>query len=146
MAKGAHADGSPWAKARSVTFVKDRAEHRARRRIWDQGFTTAALQQYEPRITSLLEAVSDQFASRIGRRCSLAKIIMEPYADFSAGEINFADWTSFFAFDAMGDLGFGNDFGMVKKGKQEWSASNLSNYLTYNEVYLICTRNISTKL
>ncbi|TVY14731.1 Cytochrome P450 67 [Lachnellula arida] len=115
MAKGSNADGSPWATARSVTFVKDRAEHRARRRIWDQGFTTAALQQYEPRIASLLEAVSDQFASRIGRRCSLEKIIMEPYANFSAEEINFADWTAFFAFDAMGDLGFGNDFGMVVK-------------------------------
>ncbi|CZR50296.1 uncharacterized protein PAC_00168 [Phialocephala subalpina] len=115
MAKGAHADGSPWAKARSVTFVKERAEHRARRRIWDQGFTTAALQQYEPRIASLLERMSDQFASRIGRGCGLGKIIVEPHANFRVEEINFADWTSFFAFDAMGDLGFGNDFGMVEK-------------------------------
>lgn len=34
-----------------------------------------------------------------------------------------ADWTSYFAFDAMGELGFGIDFGMVKRGKYQFHYS-----------------------
>lgn len=31
--------------------------------------------------------------------------------------VNFSDWCDFFAFDVMGDLGFSEDFGMLRKGK-----------------------------
>ncbi|KAF5690764.1 cytochrome P450 monooxygenase [Fusarium globosum] len=98
LSKGTHADGSPWAAAHSVTFVKDTVEHRYRRRIWDQGFTTAALASYEPRIAHLLEEMVSKFQERDG------------------AEINMTDWASFYSFDAMGDLGFGNDFNMVATG------------------------------
>ena len=30
--------------------------------------------------------------------------------------VNFSDWCDFFAFDVMGDLGFGEDFDMLNKG------------------------------
>lgn len=32
-------------------------------------------------------------------------------------EIDFASWASYFAFDAMGDLGFGSDFQMLATGQ-----------------------------
>lgn len=67
LSKGAHADGSPLSEAHSVTFVRNRVEHRHRRRIWDQGFTTAALASYEPRIAQLLETLVFKFNERAGR-------------------------------------------------------------------------------
>ena len=73
LSKGNHADGSPWATAHSVTFVKDRVEHRYRRRIWDQGFTTAALLSYEPRIAQLLEMMVSKFQERNGCKYRLSR-------------------------------------------------------------------------
>jgi hypothetical protein len=31
--------------------------------------------------------------------------------------VDIAEWTAYFAFDAMGELGFGADFGMIRTGK-----------------------------
>lgn len=67
LQKGPIADGSPWAKAKSVTFVRDRNEHKYRRRIWDHGFTPGALKNYEPRLTGLLDIMSRQFSARLNR-------------------------------------------------------------------------------
>ncbi|KAH8203627.1 hypothetical protein TruAng_002157 [Truncatella angustata] len=69
------------------------------RRNWDRGFAIKVLQTYVPRIA--LEA--DQFVSQV------AKL---------QGPLNATAWTNYLAFDIMGQVGFGKEFGGVKSGQE----------------------------
>ncbi|OAL34587.1 hypothetical protein AYO20_06217 [Fonsecaea nubica] len=99
IAKGPWYDGIPDIKAKSMASERDLAEHKFRRRIWDRGFSPKALVGYEPRILQHVNSLSKQLRARTG------------------AVLNFSDWCDFFAFDVMGDLGFGEDFHMLIEAK-----------------------------
>ncbi|OQU97048.1 hypothetical protein CLAIMM_03051 [Cladophialophora immunda] len=99
IAKGPWYDGIPDQPADSMASVRDLAEHKLRRRIWDRGFSPKALLGYEARILQHVNVMSKQIRARTGQ------------------VLNFSDWCDFFAFDVMGDLGFGEDFGMLLEAK-----------------------------
>ncbi|EXJ70264.1 uncharacterized protein A1O5_06332 [Cladophialophora psammophila CBS 110553] len=100
LAKGPWYDGNPNVKAKSMASTRSLTEHKARRRIWDPGFGPKALQSYESRVIQHTQRLSLQLERRNGQVC------------------NMSDWCDFFAFDVMGDLVFGQDFGMLEKAEQ----------------------------
>ncbi|KAI2629259.1 putative benzoate 4-monooxygenase cytochrome P450 [Hypomontagnella submonticulosa] len=91
----AHMDADP--KKSSIDGTRDVDDHRRRRRAWDRGFSTKALNTYEPRI----KALADQFVSQISQR---------------KGLIDVTAWSMFLSFDIMGDVGFGKRFDCVSTG------------------------------
>ncbi|KIW84310.1 hypothetical protein Z517_03560 [Fonsecaea pedrosoi CBS 271.37] len=99
IAKGPWYDGVPNVEVKSMATERDLAEHKYRRRIWDRGFSPKALVSYEPRIQQHTNTLSKQLRARAGE------------------VINFSEWCDYFAFDVMGDLGFGEDFHMLVEAK-----------------------------
>ncbi|ETS80880.1 hypothetical protein PFICI_08409 [Pestalotiopsis fici W106-1] len=91
----------------SLHMTRDHESHRLRRKAWDKSMSVKgniiALASYEPRIMSGVNALVAQLKQR--------------------GEdgVNMTDWSMFFSFDLMGQVGFGKDFGQLHTG-QEHSA------------------------
>lgn len=82
----------------SLLTEYDKSEHSRRRKVWDRGFNTKALRDYEPRVLSY----TSKLVSHI---------------DATAGEpVNVTNWFNFFSFDLIGDLAFGRSFGMLDDG------------------------------
>ncbi|KAI0869988.1 cytochrome P450 [Hypoxylon argillaceum] len=77
-------------------------EHDARRRVWDRGFSTKALDAYEGRIVEYAELL----ASRIE---GLAK---------EQKPVNVSDWFYWFTFDVMGEFAFARSFSMLQD--EQW--------------------------
>ncbi|GME33310.1 Cytochrome P450 [Neofusicoccum parvum] len=71
--------------------------HNKRRRIYDQGFSTKALTNYEPRVQSKVSTLLENFSKRAGQ------------------PLNVTEWMSFFAFDVMGDVVYSKDYNMMAK-------------------------------
>lgn len=83
----------------SLNQTRDPEAHRARRRAWDRAFSMKALASYEP---------------RVGKKCD--KLIEQLYARKDE-VIDIQKWASFFAFDVMGDVGLGKEFGTLDAGE-----------------------------
>lgn len=87
----------------ALQHIKDDHRHAQRRKIWDHGFSMKAISEYESdiqhRITQLVDGVA-----RAAR-------------ESPSGEVDMELWSSFFSFDVMGDLGFGEGFHMLENGK-----------------------------
>ncbi|KAF2458353.1 cytochrome P450 monooxygenase-like protein [Lineolata rhizophorae] len=81
----------------SAIFTRDEEDHKARRHIWNQAISTKSLNDYAPRLRLLV----NELASCI-----------ESYGVGSAVKVN--DVMSWFSFDAMGEFGFAEDFGMLR--------------------------------
>lgn len=111
IAKGPWYDGNPGRKADIMISTREVEIHRFRRRIWDKGFTAPALKTFEPRLIHLVNELCDQLTKRAGE------------------EINITHWIDYYSFDAMGDLSFGKDFGMVKNGRMHPFAAMLGKYM-----------------
>ncbi|TRX93374.1 hypothetical protein FHL15_005649 [Xylaria flabelliformis] len=77
-------------------------DHDARRRIWDRGFSTKALDAYQVRVVEYAELL----ASRIE---VLAK---------EQNPVNVSDWFYWFTFDVMGEFAFARSFAMLQN--EEW--------------------------
>ncbi|KAI0688711.1 cytochrome P450 [Cytidiella melzeri] len=79
---------------------QDPIEHARRRRPWNRAFNTNALRDYQPiitrRATQLVEALRIQ-----------------------AGNVDLAQWISFFAYDFMGDMAFGGGTEMLRDGDKD---------------------------
>ncbi|PSN58944.1 cytochrome P450 [Corynespora cassiicola Philippines] len=83
----------------STVFTRDPAEHRVFKQTWSHGLSMKALDEYLPRIVQLVEKLGDCI-SDIGNNGQHA--------------INVVDVMSWFAFDAMGEILFGEDFKMIE--------------------------------
>lgn len=83
----------------SVHTCRDRATHDKRRKVWDQGFSTRALRDFEDRELRITKLLVDQIGKRSGET------------------MNASHWFNFYSFDVMGELAFGESFGMVEKGE-----------------------------
>ncbi|VUC24617.1 unnamed protein product [Clonostachys rosea] len=82
----------------SLHMIRDHNEHGHRRKIWDKGFSSKALREYEPRVAYYTQQLLKQIASREGQ------------------PVNISTLFNFFSFDVMGDLAFGQSFDMLTDG------------------------------
>ncbi|KKK24515.1 hypothetical protein ARAM_002351 [Aspergillus rambellii] len=102
---------------KSLQTLRDKGEHAQRRRLWSSAFGEKALRGYEHRIR--------------GHRQRFMNRIMEE----KGNPINITDWFMWYSFDVMGDLAFGQHFGMLDNGQQHWAIQLLFDsihYLGYN--------------
>lgn len=99
-----HGPGSRCRKAAMYDFeqpnrgiaTRDVGLHAARRRLWSKGFGDKALRSYEPRVAVYIKQLLARLSQAHGQSIDAARL------------------TEAFAFDAMGDLGLGSDFGMLQ--------------------------------
>ncbi|KAI1391672.1 putative benzoate 4-monooxygenase cytochrome P450 [Hypoxylon trugodes] len=97
-------------KKSSVIGSRDFDDHRHRRRAWDRGVSTKALQSYEPRI----EALVDKLVSQISHRNGL---------------VDGTAWSTYITFDIMGEVGLGEDFGCVSNGEEHGALKDLHSHM-----------------
>lgn len=104
LRRGPWYDGNP-GRAGGHTLVmastRNVDAHKFRRRIWDKAFTAAALESYEPRLIRLTD--------KLIRECEVK----------DGGEFDISAEVDNFTFDAMGDLGFSADFGLINRSNKE---------------------------
>ncbi|KAJ6500242.1 high nitrogen upregulated cytochrome P450 monooxygenase 2 [Mycena vulgaris] len=81
----------------SLIGTLDMAEHAEKRKSWSQGFTPAALKEYDP----IIQGRTNQLVQRLEQQ---------------VGTIDLGKWISYFTFDFMGDIAFGGGFEMIREG------------------------------
>ncbi|KAM5376429.1 hypothetical protein ACJZ2D_005483 [Fusarium nematophilum] len=86
----------------SLQTERDKKEHSRRRKAWDKAFNAKALRDYEPRVVQHAGLLLDQIEKTQG----------QPF--------NATQWIRFYTFDIMGDLAFGQGFGMLRDGVAHW--------------------------
>ncbi|TPX18354.1 uncharacterized protein E0L32_011729 [Thyridium curvatum] len=94
-----------------IQMIRDKAEHRKRRQVWDRGFSSKALRDYEPRVINHAEDLFKQIAKMEGQ------------------PINVTDWFNFYSFDVMGDLAFGKSFHMLRDGIKHYFMTALHGFM-----------------
>ena len=85
----------------AINTTRSKAEHDKRRRIWDHGFTTKALGNYEERMMKYGD-VLERSISELARKDQ---------------PINVSAWFYWFTFDVMGEFAFARSFGMLESEK-----------------------------
>jgi tryprostatin B 6-hydroxylase len=97
---------SPWYDGSlplvNLHSTRDLREHERRRKVFNKAFSPAALAAYEERITPL----SDLWCREVAR--------------FGGQPLDATAWFKYFAFDAMGELGFGESFHMIESSENRW--------------------------
>lgn len=83
--------------------TRDIEDHRRRRRPWDTALSTKSLAKYDEAMQRTIGHCLDGLAS--------------PETEGKA--IDMTRWVSLFAWDVMGNVGFGKDFGQVSSGGSE---------------------------
>ncbi|KAJ0418348.1 cytochrome P450 [Aspergillus carlsbadensis] len=91
----------------SLHMVRDKKEHARRRKVWDQGFSSKALRDYEPRVSYYTTQLIDAISKNVGKPMNIAK------------------WFNYYSFDVMGDLSFGKSFNMLIDGKDTYFSQQL---------------------
>ncbi|PSN65038.1 cytochrome P450 monooxygenase-like protein [Corynespora cassiicola Philippines] len=81
----------------SGIFTRDEQEHKDRRATWMQALSTKSMDEYKPRIVRLVDDL---------RKC---------ISSFDKQPINVTDVMTWFSFDVMSEVLFGEDFGMIKQ-------------------------------
>ncbi|KAK4448808.1 Tryprostatin B 6-hydroxylase [Podospora aff. communis PSN243] len=98
----------PWytlLEPRTPLFMaRDKQEHARRRKVWDQGFSTKALQDYNPRITKAI----DQLLNVVDRHQRAGQ------------SMDVTKFFAFFVFDIMEDLAFNKSSNMLADEKEAY--------------------------
>ena len=95
----------------SIVTVADHHDHARMRKLMKLAFTKKALKAQQP----IIERHGDLFIDRLRTEATAAG------AHGRGLVLNIADWLSFFTFDVMGDLVFGESFNCLKDGAfHEW--------------------------
>ncbi|KAK7920224.1 cytochrome P450 67 [Apiospora marii] len=76
----------------TLQMCRDRTLYRRRRRAWDRGLSIKALATYVPRVKSHADLLIQRLRERAGR------------------PVDVTQWGMFFAFDMIGDVGYGKSF------------------------------------
>ncbi|KAK4550276.1 hypothetical protein LTR36_003243 [Oleoguttula mirabilis] len=95
----------------SIHTIRNKPEHTSRRKVWDRGFSSKALRDYEPRVQKYAEQLLGQLDARVGQ------------------SVNVTDWFNFYSFDVMGDLAFGKSFNMVRDGVKHHFMTSLHRFM-----------------
>ena len=103
---------APWydqdAPRSSLHTTRDRGVHDRRRKIWAPAFSDKALRGYENRVQSL----NDLLISKLD--------------DTKGQPVNATNLLNLYSFDTMGELAFGENFGMLEKGEVHWAIELLN--------------------
>ncbi|KAJ5758202.1 Cytochrome P450 [Penicillium nucicola] len=86
----------------SLQTERNKSIHAQRRKVWDRGFSTRALRDYEPRIT----LYTDQLIAGIEKNVG--------------SPMNITPWFNYYSFDVMGDMAFGHSFDMLLTGEDSY--------------------------
>ncbi|KAK5082012.1 hypothetical protein LTR05_007154 [Lithohypha guttulata] len=92
----------------SLHTTRDRAMHDRRRRVWAPAFSDKALRGYEQRVQRLNDLLITKLDESKGSPLDATNLL------------------NLYSFDTMGDLAFGNDFGMLESGKPHWAIKLLN--------------------
>lgn len=87
----------------SMQTTRDRVMHDKRRRMWSAAFSDKALRAHEERIKPYQDRLMAEIAAR------------------AEHGVNVAKWFSLYSFDVMGDLAFGEPFGVLDSNGQHWA-------------------------
>ncbi|KAI1173798.1 cytochrome P450 monooxygenase-like protein [Nemania sp. FL0916] len=101
-----------------ILMERDKREHARRRKVWDQGFTTKALSDYESRMTKAISQLLDV----LEERCN--------------SPIDITSWITFFAFDVMEDLAFNNSAEMLANGQAAYMLSTARADMATNSFFV----------
>ncbi|KAK3499458.1 putative benzoate 4-monooxygenase cytochrome P450 [Neurospora hispaniola] len=91
---------------RGLFNTRDRAEHTRKRKIVSHTFSAKSVQQFEPYMHSNLELFVKQWDSMIKNSKNPDK----------TAHLDCLEWFNYLAFDVIGDLSFGQPFGMLSSG------------------------------
>ncbi|OKP14021.1 Tryprostatin B 6-hydroxylase [Penicillium subrubescens] len=91
----------------SLQTDRDKQEHARRRKVWDQGFSSRALRDYEPRVSHYTGQLIDAIEKQLGSSVDISR------------------WFNYYSFDVMGDLAFGKSFNMLIDGKDAYILKQL---------------------
>lgn len=80
----------------SAIFTRDKMEHKVGRKFWAQGLSSKAVNDYYPRLTALVRELS---------RC---------IGTFGTGAVDIDQVMSWYSWDFMGEVLFGEDFNLTK--------------------------------
>ncbi len=92
---------------RGLFNTRDRAEHTRKRKAIAHTFSTKSIAQFEQYMTSNLSLFAEQWD----------KLSQQAKGGFY--KLDALHWFNFLAFDIIGDLAFGQPFGMVEKGADD---------------------------
>lgn len=95
----------------SVQTDRDVARHSSRRKIWDRGFSSKALRNYEPRVSHYTDKLMAHVDSHKGQPLDASR------------------WFNFYSFDVMGDLSLGESFGMLDRGVEHYAMKTLHGFM-----------------
>ncbi|KAJ8129220.1 hypothetical protein O1611_g4409 [Lasiodiplodia mahajangana] len=93
----------------ALNTTRSTKDHATRRRIWDRGFSPAALACYEERIAEYADLLTARIEGLV-RQGGLVD-------GHEHATVNVTEWFSWFAFDVMGEFAFAKSFGMLHDGK-----------------------------
>ena len=89
----------------AINTTRSKSDHDKRRRIWDSGFSTRALENYEATVV--------EYGKKLESRVAELSAKGQP--------INVSLWFYWFTFDVMGIFAFARSFDMLQK--EEWHVS-----------------------
>ncbi|KAI1288552.1 cytochrome P450 monooxygenase-like protein [Xylaria venustula] len=90
----------------SAVFTRDRQEHKAGRKYWAQGLSNKAMNDYYPRIAKLVRELSHCIGT------------------FGANPVDIEKVMSWYSWDVMGEVLFGEDFNLTKSRKTHPGIAN----------------------
>ncbi|KAF2650048.1 monooxygenase [Lophiostoma macrostomum CBS 122681] len=93
-------------------YSRDPVDHKRRRKAWDRAFSVKSLRTYAP----LIRAKVEQLTSTLASSATAPK-------DATA-------WMMMLAFDIMGEVGYGQDFGGIDTGKEHPAAKAIHDHMT----------------
>lgn len=96
----------------SIITTRNKIFHDQRRRIWDHGFGTKALNQYEPQVDHYTSLLTSAISHRLGT------------------PLDVTSWFHYFSFDLMGQLSFGKSFNMLATGKRHFAIDLMRDGMT----------------
>lgn len=106
---------APWydndAPLTSMQTSRDRGYHDARRRVWAKAFAERAVRGFEERVQSFVGVL----VGRLGE-----------VGEGGKKEVDARKWFGWFAYDIMGEMAFGREFGMVRGGQEHWAIGLLN--------------------
>ncbi|ROW16851.1 hypothetical protein VPNG_01522 [Cytospora leucostoma] len=138
-------------KKASLHMTRDHNDHRNRRKAWDRGVAIKALATYQPRIEAK------------------ASLLLQAIQDRAGQAINATDWSMFYSFDVLGEVGFSKDFGNLATGVEHSAIKPIHEHIkvfgvisalpwlmnilgsipgaasTYNEIFSFCANEIRAK-
>ncbi|RDW74721.1 cytochrome P450 [Aspergillus mulundensis] len=98
----------------SLQTERDKKVHARRRKVWDMGFSSKALRNYEDRVSKYTAQLIDTV-----ERAASTKM-----------ELDMSKWFNYYSFDVMGDMAFGKSFDMLVNGEDTYFLTALHGDMT----------------